>query len=285
MDPARTMSPASPSIDADTRVCISLSSRPTHIGTRFHNYLYAELGLNYLYKAFRVTDIVGAIAGVRSLGIRGCSVSMPHKESVIDLVDVLEPSAAAIGSVNTIVNDEGVLTASNTDYIAIADLLTERRIDLTRPVLLRGAGGMAKAVAAVLHAQGAVDVTILSRNTVSGAALADRYGFAVVSTEPTPKAATLINATPLGMRGPDAERLAFSPDHIAAAPAIVDVVASPWRTPLIAAAQRSGIGYISGDAIIARQAAQQFTAYTGVSLSADQIERAARHSRREPAAA
>ena len=58
--------------------------------------------------------------GIRALGIRGCSVSMPFKEAVIPLVDLIELSAAAIESVNTIVNDDGVLTASNTDYEAIA---------------------------------------------------------------------------------------------------------------------------------------------------------------------
>jgi len=62
-----------------------------------------------------------AIAGVSGLGIRGCSVSMPLKEAVLELVDVVEHSAAAIESVNTIVNNDGVLTASNTDYEAVAE--------------------------------------------------------------------------------------------------------------------------------------------------------------------
>ncbi len=76
----------------------------------------------------------------------------------------LEPSAAAIGSVNTIVNDDGVLTASNTDYLAIDELIADHNVDLTRPVILHGSGGMAKAIAAVLQARGADQVTVLSRN-------------------------------------------------------------------------------------------------------------------------
>lgn len=130
------MSPAVHLIGADTQVCISVSSRPTSIGTRFHNYLYAQLGLDFVYKAFRTSDIVGTIAGVRALSIRGCSVSMPHKEAVLPLVDAVAASAAAIGSVNTIVNDDGVLTASNTDYLAVDELLEENGVDLTVPVLL-----------------------------------------------------------------------------------------------------------------------------------------------------
>lgn len=266
-------------VDADTTICVSVSARPTSIGTRFHNYLYAELGLNFLYKAFRTTDITGAIAGVRALGIRGCSVSMPHKENVIALVDVLEPSAEAIGSVNTIVNDDGVLAASNTDYLAIDELIRERNIDLTRPVILHGSGGMAKAIAAVLHHQDAAHVTVYSRNTATGAALANRYGFAFADTLATPAEATLINATPLGMHGATAGDLAFPFEHIHAARAVIDVVAFPADTPLIQAARSAGIDAIGGDAFIARQAARQFVAYTGVTPTPDQVRRASRYSR------
>ena len=85
-----------PPLSKDTRLCISLAGRPSNIGTRFHNYLYDLLGLDFIYKAFTTTDIVAAIGGVRALGIRGCSVSMPFKEDVIALVDEVEPSARAI---------------------------------------------------------------------------------------------------------------------------------------------------------------------------------------------
>src|ERR1700688_3484359 len=101
-------------LNKDTTVCISLAGRPSNIGTRFHNYLYEELGLNFAYKAFSTGDLDRAIGGVRALGIRGCSVSMPFKEAVIPLVDELTASARAIASVNTIVNDDGRLTAYNT---------------------------------------------------------------------------------------------------------------------------------------------------------------------------
>ena len=120
-----------PPLSKDTRLCISLAGRPSNIGTRFHNYLYDVLGLDFIYKAFTTTDIAAAIGGVRALGIRGCSVSMPFKEDVIALVDEVEPSAQAIHSVNTIVNDDGHLTASNTDYIAVQRLIDEHGLDPT----------------------------------------------------------------------------------------------------------------------------------------------------------
>ena len=91
-----------PPLNKDTQVCISLAARPSNIGTRFHNHLYEQLGLDFIYKAFTTTDIAAAIGGVRALGIRGCSVSMPFKRDVIALVDDVEDSARAIDAVNTI---------------------------------------------------------------------------------------------------------------------------------------------------------------------------------------
>src|ERR1700712_2086179 len=137
-----------PILNKDMQVCMSLAARPSNIGTRFHNYLYDELGLNFIYKAFTTTDLEGAVRGIRALGIRGWSVSMPFKEAILPLVDVMEPSALAIESVNTVVNDDGVLTASNTDYEAVAALLAEHDLPTDHRVLLRGSGGMAKAVVA-----------------------------------------------------------------------------------------------------------------------------------------
>ena len=61
-------------INRDTLLCISLAGRPGNFGTRFHNYLYEKLGLNFIYKAFTTQDIAAAVGGVRALGIRGCAV-------------------------------------------------------------------------------------------------------------------------------------------------------------------------------------------------------------------
>ena len=68
-------------INKDTQLCMSLSGRPGNFGTTFHNYLYQKLGLNFIYKAFTTTDIESAVKGIRALGMRGCAVSMPFKES------------------------------------------------------------------------------------------------------------------------------------------------------------------------------------------------------------
>lgn len=268
-----------PILNKDMSVCISLSGRPSNIGTRFHNALYDELGLNFVYKAFTTDDIEGAIRGVRALGIRGCSVSMPFKEAVIPLVDEIEPSAEAIASVNTIVNDDGVLTASNTDYEAVAELLAEHAVDPALPVLLRGSGGMAKAVVAAFRGAGFDDLTVLARNEAAGRSLADAYGYRWTDTDPAPGAAVIVNVTPLGMDGPDAEALSFSPMHVDAAEVVFDVVAFPSETPLVRAGRAAGRRLITGAEVIALQAARQFARYTGVTPTPDQVARASAFSR------
>ena len=72
-------------LSKDTQLCISMSGRPSNIGTRFHNRLYDELGLDFVYKAFSPVDLAQAVAGIRGLPIRGAAVSMPFKEQVIPI--------------------------------------------------------------------------------------------------------------------------------------------------------------------------------------------------------
>jgi len=268
-----------PILNKDMTLCISLAGRPSNIGTRFHNYLYEELGLNFVYKAFTTRDLEGAIRGVRALGIRGCSVSMPFKEAVIPLVDELTASAKAIDSVNTIVNSDGQLAAYNTDYEAVAMLISRHALDPAASVLVRGSGGMAKAVVAAFRDAGFGQLTVVARNEAAGRALADKYGYQWIRDDPQPGAEIIVNVTPLGMNGPEADALAFTLSHVAAAGTVVDVVAFPAETPLVRAAQAAGKPVISGAEVIALQAARQFELYTGMSVTADQVARAASFSR------
>jgi shikimate dehydrogenase len=269
-----------PGLSKETRLCISLAARPSNIGTRFHNYLYDELGLDFIYKALRTTDIVAAIGGVRALGIRGCSVSMPFKHDVIALVDELEPSAVAIDAVNTIVNDDGHLTASNTDYIAIRELIAGHHLDPGEPVLIQGSGGMAGAVGAAFRDSGFRDGIIVARNNLAGRSLADRLGYGFAPTVGSRAAAVIVNVTPIGMAGGAEEHLsAFERSTITAARTVFDVVALPAETPLIKAARAAGVPVITGAEVIALQATEQFERYTGVRPTPEQVAAASVFSR------
>lgn len=268
-----------PPLNKDTRLCISLAARPSNIGTRFHNHLYEVLGLDFIYKAFTTTDIGAAIGGVRALGIRGCSVSMPFKSDVIRLVDDIEPSARAINSVNTIVNDDGRLTASNTDYLAVQRLIDDHRLDPSSAVLIRGSGGMASAVGAAFRDYGFTIGTIVARNADAGRELAARLGYEY-SADVDRAAAIIVNVTPIGMAGgPESAERAFDESTIAQASTVFDVVAIPSETPLITAARAAGAHVITGAEVIALQAAEQFERYTGVRPTAEQVAEASAISR------
>ncbi|WP_116132780.1 shikimate 5-dehydrogenase [Tropicimonas sp. IMCC34043] len=262
-------------ITKDTRLCMSLSARPGNHGTRFHNFLYEELGLNYVYKAFSTTDLPAAIGGIRALGIRGCAISMPFKEACIPLVDELMPSAAAIQSVNTIVNDDGVLRAYNTDYTAVETLIAQYRLNPDMRLVLRGSGGMAKAVASAFRDAGFRNGTIVARNAVAGPELARISGFDWRAEAGGLDADLLVNVTPIGMAGgEDADALAFTEAAVDRAEAVFDVVALPPETPLVRMARAKGKVVIAGDEVIALQAVAQFELYTGVRPTDDQFRRA-----------
>ena len=269
-----------PILSKDTTLCISLAGRPSSLGTRFHNVLYEELGLDFVYKAFTTSDLEGAIRGVRALGIRGCSVSMPFKSAVLPLVDEVEESASAIDAANTIVNTHGRLTAANTDVEAVEELLRRSGVPRDSRVLIQGSGSMAAAVTAAFRHAGFDSLTITARNAETGRALADRFA-AAFTTDPGVGADVLVNVTPLGMAGADADALAFPESSIRAATRVFDVVALPVETPLIRAARAAGVPVLTGAEVHALQAAGQFERYTGVALTPDQVARASAFSRGE----
>ena len=269
-----------PYINKDTQLCMSLSARPGNFGTRFHNFLYREMGLNFVYKAFTTHDLRAAISGIRALGIRGCAVSMPFKEACIEYLDELDPSAKGLMSVNTIVNTDGFLKGFNTDYMAVFALLKSRGVPAHLTFGLRGSGGMAKAVACALRDAGFEEGTIVARNEPAGTALASQYGFAWKPELAEEKPGLLINVTPIGMAGAaEASQLAFSEETVRAAAFVFDVVALPAETPLIRLAGSLGKKTISGAEVIALQAVEQFVFYTGHRPAPELIEHAAAFAR------
>ena len=269
-------------LNVEMQMCISIAARPSNIGTRFHNFLYEELGLNFVYKGFAVDDAEGAVRGVRAFKIRGAAVSMPHKETVIPFMDEMDPSAAAIDAVNTIVNTDGYLKAYNTDYTAVATALTQHGVAKDFSVLVRGSGGMAKAVIAAFKDSGFTKVTVASRNEVTGKALADKYGFNWIAESELKSIAphhVIVNVTPLGMSGGNEGQQSFPQRLIDASEVVFEVIAMPAETPLVIAGKTAGKEIITGMEIMALQAAIQFELYTGITLTEDQVRRASEFSR------
>ncbi|MET4895591.1 shikimate 5-dehydrogenase [Sphingomonadaceae bacterium jetA1] len=270
-----------PPIGRDTRLCMSLSARPGNFGSSFHNRLYERTGLDYVYKAFSTTDLAAAIGGIRALNIRGCAISMPFKEAVIPMLDGLAGSAAAIDSVNTVVNDDGRLTGYNTDYAAVVALIAG--IDRAMPFVLRGSGGMAKAVVAALRDSGFAHGLIVARNEAAGRGLADLYGFdwagELAKGASETRGGLLINVTPIGMTGGNEDDIAFPEATIADAAIVFDVVQYPPETRFLATARTLGKRIITGTEVATIQALEQFVLYTGVRPDAEQVADAAAYAR------
>lgn len=266
-----------PLLNRDTQLCISIAGQPGDFGVRVHNSGYRALGLNYVYKACGVEEgrLADAVAGVRALGVRGMSVSMPHKQAVLDHLDEVDEEARRIGAVNTVVNDHGRLTGYNTDAFGLFTCLEKMAPDPTGSVLVLGAGGMARAVVAALLRYGFSRVSVVNRSADRAAALAadfaiDRVDF---SQRFQLQADILVNATSVGMV-PEVAEIPFHPSQIEAAGLIVDVPTNPMVTRLVEAAEAAGRQVIPGHRISLWQAVRQFELYTGVEAPVAVMEQA-----------
>ncbi|MEO7556742.1 MAG: shikimate dehydrogenase, partial [Acidimicrobiales bacterium] len=132
-----------------------------------HNAAFAEAGLDWTFLAFEVgPDAVGAaLDGVRALGLRGLSVTMPYKEAVADLVDRRTADADRLAAVNCVVNDDGQLIGHNTDGPGFLDAIAASAgfVAEGRRAVVVGAGGAARAIVLALSQAGAADVAVLNR--------------------------------------------------------------------------------------------------------------------------
>lgn len=251
-------------INKDTQLCISVSSRPSNLGTTLHNAAYASMGLNFVYKAFGISDLAGALTGVRALNIRGCSVSMPFKEAALPLLDDLDETARLIGAVNTIVNDAGRLVGYNTDAVGARKALESISAEPSEKVLLLGAGGAARAIVFALRQIGFNQVRVSNRDPKK-----IKYLDSIMHCEVVPwderhqaRADLLINATSVGM-SPNADGPPVEAGFLRQARAVMDVVVSPMESSLIKLARSMGTDVAPGYLMTLEQAIAQFRLYTG----------------------
>jgi shikimate dehydrogenase len=263
---------------AGLTLCGSLSLYPVGTGAAMHLAGYRALDLPFTYVPFGVTDLEGAVRGMRALGIRGLGVSMPFKQDVMPLLDALDPVAARIGAVNTIVNDAGTLTGHNTDWIGAVRAVEEVRPLAGARVLLLGAGGAAKAVAHGL-APRVASLVIANRDASKAEALADALGAEARGIDEAARAASydvVVNATSVGMATADARDEASPIPEDALEPGLVvmDIVYKPLETALVRAARRRGALAIHGGRMLLHQAAAQFALYTGSPAPIEEMERA-----------
>ena len=211
-----------------------------------------------------------AIRGLVAAGFAGCNVTIPHKIAAFEICDTVDASARRAGAVNTLVFDDGKITGSNTDGLGFLNNVRQHGVDpAAGPALLLGAGGSARAIAAVLLDLG-VRVTIANRTRARAEDLAkDLPGLAVIDWESRHAAvadhALVVNTTPLGMGGQGD----LPVDLSAGKPAVADIVYVPLETPLLADARARGLKTVGGLGMLLHQAVPGFHAWFGVEPAVD----------------
>lgn len=264
-------------IDAHTQLC-GLIGNPVHhsLSPAIHNAAFEAEGLNFAYVAFRVEDVRGAVTGMRALGLSGLSVTIPHKLAIIEHLDALDPVARRVGSVNTVVNRNGILVGYTTDGLGALAALREASADpLGRRVLVLGAGGSARAIAMTIAIEAPPhELTIAARDARKAAALSEdvrlaapEVGVVAISLgddELAPaldRATIVIHTTSVGMI-PDSDGCLIQEHLIRRDHSVLDIVYTPRVTELGQRAMRAGARLILGSEMFVRQAAAQFELWT-----------------------
>jgi shikimate dehydrogenase len=280
-------------INAQTKLCGVIGNPVEHsLSPAIHNAAFQKLGLNFVYLAFKVEDVEGAVRGIRALGnLRGFSVTIPHKVAVLPYLDEVETTARHIGSLNTIVVERGKLIGYNTDASGALHALQAAGVTLQgRRVLMLGSGGAARAIAFALGAG-----TGLASLTVLGVDDKERRGLVADLKTRTPlhvedgpitdetlrlgikDSSILLHCTPLGMH-PKIEETCVPAALLSPHLTVMDIVYNPLETRLLREAKATGCKTIRGLEMFLNQAVAQFELWTGQTAPAD-VMRAVLESR------
>ncbi len=251
-------------ITTRTQICMVIGHPIAHsLSPQLHNAGYEELGLDFVYLACDVTveAIPDFIKGIRAMGVRGVSCTIPHKLEVMPYLDHIDPVAEKIGAVNTIVNEVGRLIGYNTDWLGVVNPLRELTELQGKRAVVLGAGGAARAAVYGLVQSGA-EVTIYNRTFEKGEALAAEFECAAAA-QPGPEiklADIVCNATSIGMH---ADETPLPKALITQGQIIFDAVYGAHQTRLLREAKAAGTQTISGQEMLLAQGAAQFQLYTG----------------------
>lgn len=242
-------------------------------------------GLDWVFVPFEVAPghAAQAVAAMRTLGVRGLSVTMPHKSDVVPALDACTSDALALGAVNCIAWDGDRLVGHNTDGVGLVDTL---RIDegfdpLNRSCAVVGAGGAARAAVHALAQQGAARVIVVNRSedrAATAAALAGERG-SVGAPADLSAVDLIVQATPVGMRAQPG--VPFGSELLVEGQLLFDMVYDPPVTPLVAAARERGVHAVTGLGMLVHQAVHAFRAWTGIEPSVDAMSAAAQKAIQE----
>jgi shikimate dehydrogenase len=247
-----------------------------------HGQWLAEHAIDGSYEAIDVAPdaLPSFFERLRRGEFVGGNVTIPHKEAVFALCDSVDPLAASIGAVNTLVVTDGRVHGTNTDYLGFLGNLDAAASGWDRPdrpAIVLGAGGAARAVLVALKSRG-LAVRLLNRTLVTAEALAHEFGGDITASEldtfntVAPGAGLVVNTTSIGMQGSrfDGLDLAILP----ADALVTDIVYVPLQTPLLADARALGLATVDGLGMLLHQAVPGFEAWFGVRPTVTPVLRA-----------
>jgi shikimate dehydrogenase len=251
---------------------------------RLHGFWLERLNIDgaYVPLAVKPDDLAAVIAALPKMGFAGVNLTVPHKEAALALVDHVEPLAARIGAINTlVVRPDGSIEGRNTDAFGFVQNLLDTVptwTPQTAPAVVLGAGGAARAVVVALIDIGVPEIRVVNRTLDRAVALADDFA---PNVRPIPwdhrsdalaGAGLLVNTTTLGMSGQAPLDIDLSALPITAV--VNDIVYVPLETDLLAAARRRGNPVVDGLGMLLWQAAPGFTEWFGVRPQVDDALRA-----------
>jgi shikimate dehydrogenase len=266
-------------ITAKTAVCGIFGHPVEHsMSPAIHNAAFEALELDFVYVAHDVAPdgLATAVAGIRALGYRGLSITIPHKSAALELVDEADPTAKGIGCINTVVNDDGVLKGFNSDGRGALKALTGAHAHPEgKQVVVLGSGGAARAIAMTLAVE-APPAELVVLGIVPGeldqlvADLNDRgrtRARGEVSSDDSIRSALatadiLVQTTPIGMH-PKTDASLVPPDALRPEITVFDAVYNPRRTKLLQNAAFVGCRVVEGVEMFLGQAVVQFELWTG----------------------
>ncbi len=234
------------------------------LSPKMHRAAFEAMGIEAEYVAFGVVNLEQAVMGIKGLGIRGASVTIPFKEMIISLLDEVDHVASLIGAVNTLVNDRGVLTGANTDWLGLKRALESRTSILGKRFAILGAGGAARAAVYAIMAGGGEPV-LLNRTPQRAMRAAKDLGceWAPLESLGELNAHVLVNTTPVGM-SPRSDECPIEPEVLSQFHLVVDMVYNPLRTKLLEEAEVRGVGTMNGVEMLVQQGAEQIRLWIGM---------------------
>ncbi|PTX57880.1 shikimate dehydrogenase [Litoreibacter ponti] len=240
---------------------------------QLHGHWLKRYGINGHYIPMEVSsvDLPHVLNNLPKMGFRGINVTIPHKEAVLDMADVISDRAALIGAANTLTfQSDGKLHADNTDGYGFTANLKQEAPDWapkSGPALVLGAGGAARAIVAALLHEKVPEIFLSNRTRARADALKAHFGGKITVVDWTQAAShldeigTLVNTTALGMSGK--EELKLNLERLTPKTLVTDIVYTPLVTPLLAAARVIGCPTVDGLGMLLHQATPGFERWFG----------------------